>query len=304
MSAPSGTLRRIDRSLRRWVVAIIAELRRTRRVIVSPEARPRGEAPIFVCGVHRSGTTLLRLVLDSHSHIACPPESFFIRSFASVLGDAKAMEGLRAMGFDRAHVIERLRDATSYFFEMYAAAAGKPRWADKTPSYVEHLDLIETLFGPECRYLILYRHGLDAARSIVETGIEELSEIFDAPREQQLVAAARYWADRCERLRRFQARFPDRCLELRYETLTREPERELRRVFEFLGEPFESAVLLFHEHPHDHWIGLQDRKAAESTGFEPRTGTWRDEDPAIIRAMLVEAGRMLETLGYSPDPDA
>ena len=77
-------------------------------------------------GANRSGTTLLRLVLDSHSRIACPPESYFIRSLGHLLDDEKAMEGLLAMGFDEQHVVERLRETASYFLEMYAASHGKP----------------------------------------------------------------------------------------------------------------------------------------------------------------------------------
>ena len=299
-----GALRKLDRHLRLWLTSLIFELRRTRREIVSPEQRPRGEPPIFVCGVHRSGTTLLRLILDSHSRIACPPESFFIEPLGAMLGDAKAMEGLLAMGFNEKHVLGRLRETASYFFEMYAAARGKARWADKTPSYVDCVDLIEALYGPDSRYLIIYRHGLDVACSIAGIGMRELDDVRDAPRPEKLVAAARHWSEQCVKLRRFQAAHAERCFELRYEELAREPEPLLRRLFAFLGEPFEAEVLRFHEQPHDNWLGLQDGKAANTRGFEPRIGTWRAEDPAALAAMLAEAGPMLEKLGYSADPGA
>ena len=292
---------RLDRHLRLWVRTIIYELRRTRRVIVAPDALSSGEPPIFVCGVHRSGTTLLRLILDSHSRIACPPESFFIRPLGSVLDDEKAMEGLLAMGFDESHVLQKLRETVSYFFESYAAVQGKPRWADKTPSYLACLDLLDELYGPECRYLVIYRHGLDVACSIAGMDIPELLEHRGAPRDQKLVPAARYWAERCERSLAFQQKHAKRCFELRYEQLVRDPEPVLRRAFEFLGEPFEPQLLRFHEQPHDSWIGLQDSKAAESSGFEPNIGAWRAEDPGLVSEMRAEAGPMLERLGYACD---
>jgi hypothetical protein len=297
----SSLLGRLNHQARLWITALIFELRRTRRVIVPPDAPRTGEPPIFVLGAHRSGTTLLRLILDTHSRIACPPESFFLQPLGSVLADDKAMEGLAAMGFDRQHVLARLRESASYFFETYAASHGKPRWADKTPSYVSSLDLIEALFGPACQYVVIYRHGLDSARSLAGVPIRELDAYADAPLSEKLVAAARFWAEGCEKLRAFREAHRERCFEVRYEELTREPEPVLRSLFSFLGEEFEPQLLRFYESPHDSWIGLQDTKAAESRGFTPRIGTWREVDPDVLRRMIAVAGPTLRALGYSVD---
>ena len=184
---------------------------------------------------------------------------------------------------------------------MYAASHGKPRWADKTPSYVDCLELVEALYGPECRYVVIYRHGLDVACSLASVGIAEMVQHRGAPREEVLVAGARYWAEQCAKLLEFQAAHADRCLELRYDKLTRHPEPVLRRLFEFLGEPFEPQVLRFHEQPHDIWLGLQDGKAALSTGFQPRVDVWRSEATEDLQAMIAEAGAMLDKLGYRYD---
>ena len=305
--APGGSrqslLGRLDRHLRLWVTSIIFELRRTRRVIVPPADGGPAEPPIFVLGVHRSGTTLVRLILDSHSRIACPPESFFLLPLGSLLSDAKAMEGLAAMGFSRDHVLQRLRETSSYFFEAYARSHHKPRWADKTPSYLDCLELLEELYGPDCRYVVIYRHGLDTACSIADVQIPELASVWGAPRHERLVAAARHWATQCGKLLAFQQAHTERCFELRYEALTTDPEPNLQRLFDFLGEPFEPQVLRFHEQPHDTWIGLQDGKAARSKGFEPRTGVWHAEAAESIRAMIDEAGPMLRRLGHETDGD-
>lgn len=277
----------------------IDELRRTKRVIVTPESRPRGEAPFFLVGVHRSGTTLLRLLVDSHSRIACPPESFLLLPLSQVLADAKAVEGLKAMGFAEDHVVDRLREFASYFFETYAGIHGKLRWADKTPSYIDCLDFIDRLYGPACRYVLIYRHGLDAACSIARVGPRELMPHAEACGGDRFAGAARYWATQCGKMREFARRHPDRCLEVRYEELSRNPEEVMRRVFAFVGETFEPEVLRFHEKPHDRWIGLEDRKASQARGFEPNIGRYREEPPEVVRSMLREAGPMLETLGYS-----
>src|SRR5262245_39549697 len=216
------------------------EARRTRRAIVAPEARARGERPIFVIGVHRSGTTLVRLILDSHSRIACPPESFFLLPESRLLADPKALEGLVAMGFTREHVVARLREHLGYFFEMYAASHKKPRWADKTPSYVDCLDFIETLFGPDCQYVFIYRNGLDSACSIARIpDIAEAEPHIAACGGDRFAGAARYWATQCGVMRSFAARHRGRALELFYEKLVADPEAEAQRLFEFLGESYE-----------------------------------------------------------------
>jgi protein-tyrosine sulfotransferase len=284
---------------KRLTRTLLDETRRTRREIVAPASRPRGERPIFVIGVHRSGTTLVRLILDSHSRIACPPESFFLLPESRLLADPKALEGLLAMGFTREHVVARVREHAAYFFEMYAASHQKPRWADKTPSYVNCLDFVETVFGPECQYVFVYRHGLDSACSIARIpDIAEADPHIAACGGDRFAGAARYWATQCGVMRAFAAAHPERVLELFYEKLTADPEAEARRMFGFLGEPFEPAVLRFHEKEHDHWAGLQDVKASSSKGFQPNVGRWREEPPDRIEAMLAQAAERMRELGY------
>ena len=123
---------RVTQFVRQLLRTTLYEARRTKRIVVASETRPRTEKPIFIIGVHRSGTTLVRLILDSHSRIACPPESFFLLSLQLFFGNEKTMEGLKAMGFPREQVVDRLREFTSHFFEGYVASRGKSRWADKT----------------------------------------------------------------------------------------------------------------------------------------------------------------------------
>ncbi|MFI5314385.1 MAG: sulfotransferase family protein [Myxococcota bacterium] len=299
MSEPRALSVRLIDMVRRTLRVVLDETQRTRRQIVVPESRSSGERPIFVLGVHRSGTTLVRLILDSHSRIACPPESFFLLPASRLLADAKALEGLLAMGFERAHVVARLREQVAYFFEVYAASHGKPRWADKTPAYIDCLDFIETLFGPGCQYVFVYRNGLDSACSIAAIpNIEEAEPHVAACGGDRFAGAARYWATQCGVMREFAARHPGRVIEVFYESLVAHPESETRRLFEFLGEKWEPRVLAFHEQPHDRWAGHQDFKAVASKGFQPNVGAWRAQPPERVQAMLAQARARLRELGY------
>ena len=75
---------------------------------------------------------------------------------------------------------------------------GNARWIDKTPSYVDILDFIDLLFGKECRYIMLYRYGLDVANSMATAyereGLAGLAKRYaDEYRQSPRLAFAHYW---------------------------------------------------------------------------------------------------------------
>ena len=118
--------------------------------------------PLLVLGVRRSGTTLLRVMLDRHSQLAIPDESYFVPQIAdrhrdpidpaAFVDDLRRLPTIREWGVDPARVRARLGPRTSVgagiaaVYEEYAAGRGKARWGDKTPMYMKHLHLLERLF--------------------------------------------------------------------------------------------------------------------------------------------------------------
>ncbi len=139
--------------------------------------------PLIILGVGRSGTTLLRVMLDRSSEIAIPYESFFVTPIAhrhgarpkldAFLDDLGRFYQLYEWGIDPEDVRPRLREgmttgeAISTVFEVYAEHEGKSRWGDKTPLYMQHLPLLERLF-PDAFWVHLLRDGRDAALSFLE----------------------------------------------------------------------------------------------------------------------------------------
>ena len=115
--------------------------------------------PVLVLGVRRSGTTLLRVILDRSSELAVPDESYVVPQLASrhrgtvdpssFVDDLRRLPRLRELGIMPDDVSRRLRPgmtsgaAIAAVFETYAAAHGKARWGDKTPLYMQHLPLLE-----------------------------------------------------------------------------------------------------------------------------------------------------------------
>jgi len=257
--------------------------------------------PGFIIGVYRSGTTLLRYVLDSHSRIAVPPESVFLDPLADLWRSDWVRSGFRGLGVEEQELLRRLRDFSWSLFDDYTRAKNKSRWIDKSPVYVKDLDFLEALFGEQCRYIMLYRHGLDVAQSLTRWYKDSAklgpAESYRKDRkEPPQLACVRYWAAQCRNMLEFEAAHPEQVIRLRYEDFSTEPERFLPPLFGFLGEEWEPSVLNFHDTSHD--FGLQDDKILKSKDFAPRTGTYREWPQEVIDQALGEAEEPLQRLGY------
>jgi len=92
-------------------------------------------APIFIGGAGRSGTTLLRVMLDSHPSIACGPELKITTAIAKLWLDCQTgfADALAALHLPPREVNRILADTITSFMAPFQAASGKPRIAEKTP---------------------------------------------------------------------------------------------------------------------------------------------------------------------------
>ncbi|MEZ4864516.1 MAG: sulfotransferase [Caldilineaceae bacterium] len=255
------------------------------------------EPPIFLVGVYRSGTTLVRYVVDSHSRICCPPESNFLQGLAPLIANQEYRVGLARMGFDDTHTLQKLRELASYFYGNYANSTGKDRWADKTPAYVDYLDFIQQLF-PESQFVMIYRHGLDQAHSFTRGGAFARPALASYCQEGEdlRVGAVRYWAEKVAQMMAFEKRFPDQCLRLRYEDLCAEPEAKLRALFTFLHEPWEPQVLEYYRFPHDK--GQEDGRAGATRGIFAHESHYHDWSAQLVDSCRPLAEATLVRLGY------
>lgn len=282
---------------------VYAELvRRRARVRVVPAVTDLPPVDgAFVLGVYRSGTTPLRYVLDSHSAVACPPESEFVLELAGVLTSARAVGGLEGMGFDRAHTVVKLRELAHYFFANYAASRGRAVWVDKTPRYVEILPSLEELF-PSARFIVVHRHPLDQVHSHTRGGTvvhEPLRPFLDAGGDPR-VAGARYWAHHTEALLSFEQRHRDAALRVRYEDVCTDPAGEFRRMFDFLGVGWEQTALDYRSADHD--VGREGGKALGKRGFPLSTGGYLDWPAPVVEECVAIARGPMRSLGYADAP--
>jgi hypothetical protein len=287
--------------------------------------RARGLAPApFIVGTTRSGSTLLRLMLDAHPALAIPSETHFVPDVIAACEERDPtpeelcrvftthrrwgdfhLEGDELLG--RLRALPRLRagDAIRAFFELYASHQGKPRWGDKTPGYSRHMPAIERVL-PETRFIHLIRDGRDVALSVLP-----LSWGPD-----NVERAAERWVKRIGKARR-DARRVAHYTEIRYEDLILDTEPALRRVCEFIELDFDPAMLRYHERAEER---LQEkardltrrdgsvqpadaRMRSHDLATEPpradRVARWRSKmSPTDVAAYERIAGDLLSDLGY------
>lgn len=275
-------------------------------------------APFFIVGSARSGTTLLRLMLNAHPEVAVPPESRFITEFWDGHDEIEVDHFLARLGaHDRFAQwdlpIEAVRNelgdgkrvayktAVEAPFRAWARVHGKTRWGDKTPRYVERIPFLADLF-PGSRFVHLVRDGRNVALSYA-----------DVPFGPKTVAkAAALWAERvCAGYTSGRSLERGRYLEIRYEDLVEDAEGEAKDLCDFLDIPFQADMLDYTEKARAVVLPSASELNPHVTE-KPRSGvrSWEQEMSARdIEVFEAVAGDVLSELGYarrfpSPGPHA
>jgi hypothetical protein len=261
---------------------------------------------VVILGVSRSGTTLLKAMLDAHSQLAIPTESYFVPQLwdrhgerpdpDAFVADLRRLSRLREWGVDPDDVGRRLpaeptfAEAVQAIYLDYAEARGKPRFGDKTPLYMQHLDVLPRAF-PDARYVHIVRDGRDAALSLLAM---TRAPRFNLARPRGVGDFACAWRREVRAARRFGREHA--YFELRYEDLVAEPEARLREVAAFVGLEFESGMLEYHRREDPALYADHPRLAEPPV---PDTRSWRNElrprDTELFEAI---AGDLLSELGY------
>ncbi len=226
-----------------------------------------------IIGAPRSGTTLLRLMLDSHPDLAIPPETGFLpraarlrlplllrsRLFHLVTRSTPAWPDFHLDRSEFRQALEQSRPFTlsegiRAFYRLYAQKHGKFRSGDKTPLYALEMPAIRSLL-PEARFIHIIRDGRDVALSLRKTWFTPSNDI---------ATLARFW-ERIVTTARGQGRNSSTYFELRYEDLLADTESSLRAICEFSQLDFHPCML-------EYWRDAPQR-LGEHEGRYRRDGT-------------------------------
>ncbi|MCS1352154.1 sulfotransferase [Mechercharimyces sp. CAU 1602] len=246
-------------------------------------------------GEGRSGTTLMRIILDSHPHIACGPETgFFVHPHVEKLSNQLAQAyRIRLLEYDASpqNTMDfAFGQMLEQFHVRYMKSKGKRRWADKTPKNILSIPFIHRCF-PDMKFIHLIRDGRDAFSShlTMNWGTKDVKQF------------AQRWTYTMKLGRQYRS-MTDRYIEVKYEDLVLSPEETLQRVMAFLEEPWDDALLRHHQQPHD--LGETfGQESSVSQVIQPiythKIGRWKTEltEEQLHLFMEIAADEM-RAMGY------
>ena len=245
------------------------------------------DEPVIVLTAARSGSTLLRRILDAHPDLACPPETSILRECASLAAIWLMLDPGSESGRLSEAASASIRATVDAVFGAYLLRRGKRRWCEKSLNSVQTIEPFLSLY-PKAKFICLYRHCMDMIDSALEAtpwglngyGFENFSVRFPG---NSVAALASYWCELTGPELDFEEQHREICHRVYYEELVSDPERVCEEIFTFIGvecaagiaehcldrEPMEAG-------PGDHKIMATSRITADSVG----------------RGMRVPAGRM------------
>jgi hypothetical protein len=276
----------------------------------------RADRPIFIVGCPRSGTTMLRVMLDRHPRIAMPPETrFLMRAYQQRhdFGDLDLAENRAKvasfildrddtwfddLGLDAEAVRQEIIDgpptigsALGIVLRAYAQRFDKPRWGDKRPGYHRWIEVLLRMF-PDAQFIHVVRDPRDCVASLKRMSWWKRGSV------QAMIA----WTQAIDNVAAARRSWPDRIVEVQYERIVATPERELRRLCAVLGEeyapemtvPRELAAPVVPERKHWHANAILAPTTAP-------IGRWRESlNPAELALCETALARRMARFGYEP----
>jgi len=264
------------------------------------------DAPIFIGGSGRSGTTLLRVILDSHPRIVCGPELKVVPVVCQMWYEFRSVHfpALREHHLTTADVTRSFADLMLSLLEKDRTVTGKQRVAEKSPHNVFYFPHLHTLF-PQSPLIHVIRDGRDVVCSLlsIDQWLDpKTMQPVDFTRDARKAAA--YWVRAVTAGQAAQRQLPSlgaRYYELRYEQLVTAPETTLRALFAFLCEPWHAEVLQFHQQSRNlagESSAAQVSVALNSKGLARWKTDLREADKDAVKEV---AGPLLMQLGYATD---
>jgi protein-tyrosine sulfotransferase len=255
---------------------------------------------IWVGGVPRSGTTLMRAMLDAHPSVRCGEETRVIPRMIS-MKQQWTKHQIEAERLKNAGITDEiLNSAVRSFVLEVIVRHGKPaeRLCNKDPLILRYSNYVHNLF-PNSKFILMIRDGRATVHSIISRNVTITG--FDLTSYRDCLTK---WSSMIESMyAQCGALGPSICLPVYYEQLVLHPETELRKILEFLDIEWNDAVL-----NHEKFIGaeISISKTEKSTDqiMKPvnmdALASWVGHIPADVLRDMSTIAPMLAKLGYDP----
>jgi len=258
---------------------------------------------IFIGGCGRSGTTLLREMLNRHPNIFCGPETsmFGLPFWPDNISKMWNIDEQKI--FNQAQQADNLVEFAEQFYQSQSEQAGKQRAADKTPNNIRVIDKILTWF-PNSRFIHIVRDGRDVACSLRHHPKQQIvhGKIVPSEINRPISECATRWLN--DTSSGLVYRSHPRYYEVRYEDLVREPVLSLKKICEFIDEDYSNEMLepnasLLDSMDVGRLVNNQNSKDKISS---KSVGRWSQELSSEEKREFTDvAGELLIAMGYAED---
>lgn len=207
-------------------------------------------SPLFVLSCERSGSTLLRFIIDTHPQICSPAHLHLGRLCRSLFTSIFYSLG-QTMDVPDEAMRERLvavetRRIVDELMARYVSAKGKQIWCEKTTENLQYLKILDDVF-PDAKYICLYRNCMDVVHSSIECSrfgfLPELAPYVQKRPDNVVAAMVDSWVEKTTTLLEFESAHPERCFRIKYEKLVAEPAQTLTALFAALGLPWDERLV-------------------------------------------------------------
>lgn len=279
--------------------------------------RVEKQGPVFVIGMPRSGTTLLSVMLNSHSQLAISPETHYFtkykhigdmiintsdkavkRKLISQLLQSQEVADMKFSSSEMTDIAESLTHDMELthakilgtILRQYAAKQGKERWGEKTPGHYRFVPIIKANF-PDAKFISILRDPRDISLSLRKVPWSS-NNIFHH---------AWHWKQYVRLSNRYALQYKEHYLEVKYEDLLSNPTKVVRSICNFLNLPFENQMLAFHEKGALNFDPAREpwkKKAAQPLDPSNMMKWLRAMPPEEVKVAELLASKELKLMGY------